>query len=55
MLIKRDLEISNVVKLSTERDGPRVVFFSGLHEKVRFLLITTRVRSMRSGWAGNAG
>ena len=31
MFIKRDPEISNVVRIHADRDGPRVVFFSGLH------------------------
>jgi succinylglutamate desuccinylase len=31
MLIQRDPEISNVVRLSADNKGPRVVFFSGVH------------------------
>jgi succinylglutamate desuccinylase len=31
MLIERDPEISNVVRINADKDGPRVVFFSGVH------------------------
>ena len=58
MLIKRDPEISNVVRISADRDGPRVVFFSGLHgdevsgvhalEKL-FFDFFVKVRELRCG------